>query len=83
MITAIIIHGLSICRFAMRDGMITPFPDKTTTHPVILLDHLKILFEVTRSISHTMAVFYQQKWLASIFFQIFRNLFQCRIHTAV
>ena len=83
MITAIIIHGLSICRFAMRDGMITPFPDKAATHPVVLLNHLKILFKITRPISHTMAVFYQQKWLASIFFQIFRNLFQCRIHTAV
>ena len=70
MIPSIIISGLSIFCRSMCDRMITPFPDKPATHPVILMNHLKIIFKISRSVSHTMAVFHQQKWFASIIFQI-------------
>ena len=83
MIPSIIISGLSIFCRSMCDRMITPFPDKPATHPVILMNHLKIIFKISRSVSHTMAVFYQQKRFASVIFQIILYLLQWRIHPAV
>ena len=76
MIPSIIISGLSIFCRSMCDRMITPLPDKPATHPVILMNHLKIIFKISRSVSHAVAVFYQQKRFASVIFQIILYLLQ-------
>jgi len=76
MIPTVIISGLSIFCRSMCDCMITPLPYKTSTHTVILMNHLKIIFKISWSISHTVAVFHQQKRFASIIFQIIFYLLQ-------
>ena len=83
MIPTVIISGLSIFCRSMCDCMITPLPYKTSTHTVILMNHLKIIFKISWSISHTVAVFHQQKRFASIIFQIIFYLLQWWIHPAV
>ena len=76
MIPSIIISGLSIFCRSMCDRMITPLPDKPATHPIILMDHLKIIFKISRSVSHAVTVFHQQKWFTSVIFQIILYLLQ-------
>ena len=83
MISAIVILRLSVFRLIMRNRMIAPLPYKSATHAVIPVDHLEIIFEISGAISHTVTVFNQQKWFASVLFQIFLNLGKCRIHAAV
>ena len=83
MITAIMIYGLPIFCPAMCDRMIAPFPDKSSADPVITLDHLKVIFKISRSISHAVAILDKQERFAAILLQIFADLFQRRIHPAV
>ena len=63
--------------------MVTPFPNKTTTHFIVVLNHLEIIFKIPRSISHAVAILYQKEWFASVLIQIFLNLGKCRVHTTV
>ena len=74
MISAIVILRLSVFRLIMRNCMVAPFPYKSTAHAVITVDHLEIIFKISGTISHAVAVFNQQKWFASVLFQIFLDL---------
>ena len=83
MISSISIDCLSILGSTMSNCMVTPFPDKTTTHFIVVLNHLEIIFKISRSISHAVAVLDQKEWLASVLVQIFLNFGKCRVHPAV
>ena len=83
MIAAIKIHCFSVFRLPFIDCMITPFPYKSTAKRRILVNHLKIVFQIPGTIPHRMTVFDQKKRLIRSFLHIFLNLFQLRIHSAV
>ena len=83
MIAAIGIDRLAVFGYTMGDCMIAPLPYETTAHLILCLYHLEIIFKISGTISHTVAVFHQKEWFAAILFQIFLYLSKCRIHTAV
>ena len=83
MIPAIGIDRLAIFGYTMGYCMIAPLPYETTAHLILCLYHLEIIFKISGTISHTVAVFHQKEWFAAILFQIFLYLSKCRIHTAV
>ena len=63
--------------------MVTPLPHKATAHKVICLDHLKIILEISRTISHAVTVLHKKKRLTAIPVKILLYLLKGRIHTAV
>ena len=83
MISSVGIDFLSILSSAMSNRMITPLPNKTTTHFIVVLNQLEIIFKIARPISHAVAVLYQKEWFASVLVQIFLNLGKCRVHTTI
>ena len=83
MITSVSVDCLSILSSPMSNRMVTPFPNKAAAHFIVILDHLEIIFKISRTISHTVTVLYQKEWFASILVQIFLNLRKSWIHTAV
>ena len=83
MVAPISIYSLSILSSSMSNRMVTPFPDKAAAHFIIILNHLEVIFKISRSVSHTVTVLYQKEGFASIFFQIFLNFGKRRIHPAV
>ena len=42
-VATIIINGFTAFRFSVGNGMITPFPDKSSAHTVVFLDELEII----------------------------------------
>ncbi len=83
MVAAVQVHRFPIPCLPMCNCMVAPFPDKAPAHPVVALDHLEIILKIPWPVSHAVAVFHQQEGLAPVFFQIFRNLRQRRVHPAV
>ena len=83
MVAPISIYSLSILSSSMSNRMVTPFPDKTAAHFIIILNHLEVILKISRSVSHTVTVLYQKEGFASIFIQIFLNFGKCRVHPAV
>ena len=83
MIPAVIINGLSILCFSMCNGVIAPLPDKAAAHPVKFLDYLEVILKIPGSVSHAVAILYQQERFTGIFLQVFPNLIQGRIHAAI
>ena len=78
MISSVII---SISVMAYR--MVTPFPHKTSTHEIIILNHLEIILEISRSISHAVRIFDQQIRFTAILLEILLYFFQRRVHPAI
>ena len=83
MVAPISIYSLSILGNAMSNRMVTPFPDKAAAHFIIILNHLEVIFKISRTVSHTVTVLYQEEGFASILIQIFLNFGKCRVHPAV
>ena len=83
MVSSVSIDCLSILSSAMSNRMVTPLPDKSTTHFIVILNHLEIIFKISRSVSHAVTVLYQKERFASIFIQIFLNFGKRWVHPAV
>ena len=83
MVAAVCVFLLSLNRPAHINSMVTPFPDKSSAELVIFLDQFKIIFQVPRSIPHSMAVFTHDKRLVPLLFKIFMDLGKFWIHSAV
>ena len=82
MISPIIINRFSIVGLSLIYGMVAPFPDKSPTQRIILVNQSKIVFQITGAISHRMAVFYQKQWFFRFLFHIGMNFRESRIHPA-
>ena len=83
MITTIVIHGLPIVSLALIDCMIAPFPNKTTAEEIAGSEEFKVVFQITRAVSHRMAVFTEQKGLVRFRCKIFLDFLPRQIHTAI
>ena len=82
MISSIIIDSLAIFSLAFVNSMITPLPYETSTKTVVLLDQFKVILQVSRSISHGVAIFYQKKRFIRILFHVFINLRKSWVHSS-
>ena len=74
MITAVLVNVLSILFRSFVNSMITPFPDKSATETVVCLNHFKIIFVISGSVSHRMTVFAQDHRLIRFRFSVFFHL---------
>ena len=83
MIAAVSVHFLSGNSPAHLNGMIAPFPDKAPAGALILLNHLKIILQVARAVSHGMAVLAHHIGQISVLLKIFMDFLKGRVHTAV
>ena len=68
MITAIVVNGFPVFSYTLIYCVVTPLPYKSATHNIVLLNELEVILEISRTISHTVTIFNQQEWLASILF---------------
>ena len=81
-ISSVKILFFSISSLSPVHSMITPLPHKASAKLVILINHLEIILQISRSVSHSMTVFDQKKGLIRFLFHIFLDFFQRRIHSA-
>ena len=82
-IPSIEIRGSSVYRLAHTDSVIAPFPHKSSAHPVVIVDQLKIVFQIPGTVAHRVAILNQKKRLTSILFKILLNLGNIWIHSTV
>ncbi len=61
------------------DGVVTPFPYETTDITGILVETFKISLQISRSVTHSVAVFYFDKW----FFTFFRAELIDKFHRCI
>ena len=63
--------------------MVAPLPHETAAHPVIAVDDLEIILQVSGAVSHGMGIFHQQKRFAPVFFKVLLDFLEGGIHSAV
>lgn len=61
------------------DGVVTPFPYETTDITGIFVETFKISLQISRSVTHSVAVFYFDKW----FFTFFRAELIDKFHRCI
>ena len=66
-----------------HNGMVAPLPDKASRQRRIPIKTVKIFFQCSRSVSHGMSIFRENQRFLIIFFKVFVNDFQLRIHHAL
>ena len=81
-IAAIIVNSFSIFSSALINRMVAPLPDKSAAKCIIFLDKLEIVLQISRAISHSMAVLYQKERFFRILFHIFFYFRKCRVHSS-
>ena len=67
---------------SLIDSMVAPFPHKTAAEDIILINHFKVVFQISRPVSHGMAVFNQQKRFIRLLLHILLDFLQGRVHPA-
>ena len=82
LIAAIIVNSFSIFGFSLINRMVAPLPDKSAAKCIIFLDKLEIVLQISRAISHSMAVLYQKERFFRILFHIFFYFRKCRVHSS-
>ena len=82
-IASIVIDVSAVFRLSFIDGMVTPFPDKSSAHHIIILYPCKIVFQISRTIAHGMGIFHHQKRFVRVRLHIVSDVLHRRIHTAV
>ena len=56
--------------------MVAEFPDKSAAQSRILFDQLMVIFNISGSVSHSMAVFYKQKRRCRVMIKILSDIFK-------
>ena len=82
-ITAVQVLCLAVLSNTGVDCVVTPLPDETAAHDVMLLDELPVVFQVAGAVAHGVCIFAHQEGLVRVGVQITLQTLQGRVHIAV
>ena len=82
-ISAVQVLCLAVLRNTGVDCVVTPLPDETAAHDVMLLDELPVVFQVAGAVAHGVCIFAHQEGLVRVGVQITLQTLQRRVHIAV
>ena len=75
-ISSISIDFFTLDRLSKINRMVTPLPHEAAAGSVIGMDDRKVIFQVSRAVAHSVAVFAHHKGLAAVLFKIIMHLIQ-------
>ena len=82
-VAAVCVHFPALDRFSHINCMVAPLPDEAAAHLLLAVNQLEVVLEISRSVSHRMAVFAHDIRLVPVLDELFFDLLQRRIHAAV
>ena len=82
-VAAVQILGLAVLSNTGIDSVVTPLPNETAAHNVVVLDELPVIFQIAGAVAHGMGVFAHQERLVRVGIQIPLQAFHRGIHITV
>ena len=68
-VSAVAVFNLAVAGLSHNYTVVAPLPDKAAAETFRAVEDLMIIFEVSRTVSHCMTVFAENKW--TLFFFVF------------